>query len=154
MTSRRANYLIGAAKVMVNLKVNNDGNSCSQILPVNEAQIRPLTSLTPEQQCEVWQKVVESASNGKLTANLVNKIAKQYCPSSPGKVLLSAKAKKVSDVISVLANYEIGQIREAILSFEGEQLGLPELARKVADKFSLLELAPKPELVGNAESSR
>jgi hypothetical protein len=37
-------------------------------IPTNEAQIRPLTDLEPEQQREVWLQSVNSAPMGKVTA--------------------------------------------------------------------------------------
>ncbi|MFB2919890.1 hypothetical protein [Aerosakkonema funiforme] len=152
MTSRRANQLIKAAEVIQNLKANNNGNNCSQMLPANEAQIRYLTSLTPEQQCEVWQKAVEKSPNGKPTASLVKEMTELYNSGSSRKVVLSAPSKKIYEAISVLAKYEIGQIREAVFSFQGEQLGLPKLAGKVADSFSLLELNPSPVIAGSFDS--
>lgn len=153
MTSRRANQLIKAAEVMQNLKANNNGNNCSQILPANEAQIRYLTSLTPEQRREVWQKAVEKSPNGKPTANLVKEMATPYNSGSSRKVVLSnTSSKKICEAISVLAKYEIGQIREAIFSFQGEQRGLPKLAGKVADSFSLLELNPSRVIAGSLDS--
>ncbi|NEP10220.1 MAG: hypothetical protein F6K14_08370 [Symploca sp. SIO2C1] len=145
MTKRRANQLISSALVMENL----NGNNCSHILPANEAQIRFLTSLTSEQQLEVWQKAVETAPNGKPTAKLVKEIAEKYDSDNHDQVLLSTEAKRISDALSTLSKYEIGQIRETIFSPEGEQLGMPELARKVGEKFNHLELVPLSEKVGN-----
>ena len=40
-------------------------------LPVEQAQARPLTSLPPEQQREVWQEAVETAPARKVTAKHV-----------------------------------------------------------------------------------
>jgi hypothetical protein len=37
-------------------------------IPTNEAQVRPLTDLEPEQQREVWLQAVDSAPMGKVTA--------------------------------------------------------------------------------------
>lgn len=152
MTSRRANQLIKAAEVMENLKANQDGNNCSQILPANEAQIRYLTSLNPEKQIELWQKAVEKSPNGKPTANLVKEIATLYNSGTSKKVVLSPSYKKIYEAISVLAKYEVGQIREAIFSFQGEERGLPKLAGKVADNFSLLELNPSRVVAGSLDS--
>ena len=60
-----AHRMIDAAVVVEHLLPN--GN----IVPVNEAQARPLTSLPPEQQQEVWQQAVETAPAGKVTAKHV-----------------------------------------------------------------------------------
>lgn len=69
MSRRKADYLIKAANFQDHLTRNN----CSQ-LPTNEAQVRHLTSLPLDKQFDAWQKVLESASDGKITAELVKKI--------------------------------------------------------------------------------
>ena len=46
-------------------------------LPVNEAQARPLTTLAPEQQVEVWQEAVKTAPAGKVTAAHVKNTVKR-----------------------------------------------------------------------------
>ena len=46
-------------------------------LPVNEAQARPLTSLPPEQQREVWQEVVGTAPPSGITAKHVQATVKR-----------------------------------------------------------------------------
>ena len=66
-----AHRMIDAAVVVENLLPN--GN----IVPVNEAQARPLTSLPPEQQQEVWREVVETAPAGKVTAKHVQATVKR-----------------------------------------------------------------------------
>lgn len=61
MSRIRAHQLIEAAEVSTNLltMVNT---------PVNERQIRPLAKLEPEQQREAWQRVIDTAPNGRVTA--------------------------------------------------------------------------------------
>jgi len=44
------------------------------VKPINEAQARPLTKLPPEQQKEAFQKAVETAPEGKVTAKHVEKV--------------------------------------------------------------------------------
>ncbi|MCP3940038.1 MAG: hypothetical protein GY710_00955 [Desulfobacteraceae bacterium] len=47
------------------------------ILPINEAQTRPLTKLSPDDQVKAWGLVLEQLNDGKkLTAALVSKAAK------------------------------------------------------------------------------
>jgi hypothetical protein len=48
-----------------------------EILPTNEAQIRPLTKFDPERQREVWSQAVKSAPQGKITAEHIEKVAQQ-----------------------------------------------------------------------------
>jgi len=75
--ARRAYQLIDAAAVVENV------NNCAQkdfidMVPVNEAQARPLARLRPEQQFSVWKAAVERAPRGKVTAGHVNKVVKKY----------------------------------------------------------------------------
>jgi hypothetical protein len=45
--------------------------------PANEAQARPLTSLPPAQQAEVWQEVVKTAPKDRITAKHVQATVKR-----------------------------------------------------------------------------
>lgn len=49
-------------------------------LPSNEAQVRPITGLSPDQQREVWQRAIETAPNGKVTAAHVEQVKEQVVP--------------------------------------------------------------------------
>lgn len=70
---------IAAAEVVENVSNWRQKNGSSPLLlPVNEAQVRPLTRLRPEQQVSVWQAAVERAPRGKVTAGHVNKVVKKY----------------------------------------------------------------------------
>lgn len=61
MTRRKADYLIVAAEVVDDLKVENN---CSQLLPTSESQVRSMKNLTPQQRREIWQTgVAESGGN-------------------------------------------------------------------------------------------
>ncbi|MDF5719877.1 MAG: hypothetical protein PUP91_05200 [Rhizonema sp. PD37] len=81
MSRRSAYQLIGAAMVVENVR------NCAQILPLNEAQARPLTALSPEQQREAWKTAVSTAPSGKVTSVHVAQVAKEYykasLPSTP-----------------------------------------------------------------------
>jgi hypothetical protein len=67
----RAYQLIDAAQVIDVVSTIVD------IVPVNEAQARPLASLPAEQQVEVWREVVETAPAGKVTAKHVQETVKR-----------------------------------------------------------------------------
>ncbi len=71
MTRQNANRLIAASETVLVLEPIGSK-------PENESQIRPLTSLKPEQQREVWQRAVESAPNGKVTAAHVEATKREY----------------------------------------------------------------------------
>lgn len=60
---RYAYRLIDAATVVENVAHG------PQIAPTSERQARPLVPLSPPQQVQAWTKAVESAPNGKPTAN-------------------------------------------------------------------------------------
>lgn len=62
MQRNYANKLIAASEVVQNL------GTIVPVLPATERVARPLTQLEPDVQPVVWQRVVESAPNGKVTA--------------------------------------------------------------------------------------
>lgn len=65
MARSTAYQFMDAAEVVENVR------NCGQILPLNEAQARPLTSLPSDVQPLVWQVAVETAPDGKVTARHV-----------------------------------------------------------------------------------
>jgi hypothetical protein len=67
----RAYQLISAAQVIDTVSTIVD------IVPVNESQARPLTSLPPAQQAEVWKEVVETAPPSGITAKHVQETVKR-----------------------------------------------------------------------------
>lgn len=81
-TRMRATQLIGAAEVVQNV------NNCLQT-PANEAQARPLVGLPADTQMQVWQQVVETAPEGKITGafvqDVVEKITKPHVSYNGGE---------------------------------------------------------------------
>ncbi len=71
MSRPRAYQLIDAANVMSNLSTIVDKT------PSVESQVRPLTSLDPQEQVEAWKRVIETTPEGKITAAVVLKAAKE-----------------------------------------------------------------------------
>lgn len=69
LKERQAYLLMDATKVVKNLKADQIDQ-----LPVNEAQVRPLTQLEPEEQRLVWDVVQQTAPNGKPTAAHVKSV--------------------------------------------------------------------------------
>lgn len=67
-----ANKLISAAETVDRL------GTIVPILPATESQVRPLTQLPPEVQPIAWQKAVETAPNGKITAAHVQAVANEF----------------------------------------------------------------------------
>ena len=56
--------------------------------PDNERQTRPLARLEPDQQREAWQKAVETAPEGKVTAAHVSKVVKEMSGEQPKPYVL------------------------------------------------------------------
>lgn len=51
--------------------------------PKSVSQLRPLTTLEPDQQREAWQRAVETAPNGKVTAAHVESVVNEYRRPEP-----------------------------------------------------------------------
>lgn len=66
------NKIISAAETVSNL------GTMVPILPATERQARPLTQLEPAQQVEAWQRAVETAPGGKVTAAHVQQVVEEY----------------------------------------------------------------------------
>lgn len=71
MSRIHAHRMIDAASVTNNLLPI--GNK----LPATESQARPLASLEPDEQVEAWKRVITSTPEGKITAAIVLKAAKE-----------------------------------------------------------------------------
>lgn len=76
MSKSHANRLISAADVMENLAPLG-------VKPVGEREVRPLTSLGPEVQREAWQRAVETAPDGKVTAGHVQRVVEEMTRPDP-----------------------------------------------------------------------
>lgn len=71
MASSRARQLIAAADTVRNLETV----TMVTVFPATERQARPLAALPPAQQREAWERVLETAPNGKITAAIVTQAA-------------------------------------------------------------------------------
>lgn len=65
---QRAYELMDAAKVVGYL------SEISDILPIRESHAAPLSTLEPDQQREAWQKAIDTAPDGKITAAHVQSV--------------------------------------------------------------------------------
>lgn len=75
MTDRRARQLMSAATAVSSL-------GSGTIVPITESQVRPLSGLKPEQQQLAWSKAVETAPNGRVTAEHVRSVVDQEFPKA------------------------------------------------------------------------
>lgn len=73
-SDRRARQLMSAAETFVNIQTG----TIVPVLPATESQARPLSTIEPEHQAEVWQRVIDTAPEGKITASHVTKIVEEY----------------------------------------------------------------------------
>jgi len=75
-----ANYLMQSAKVLDNVKAS----TIVEVLPTTESQTRPLAKLEAAKQIEAWEKAVETAPEGKVTAAHVYNVVKNITMSDAG----------------------------------------------------------------------
>jgi hypothetical protein len=105
MEHSHAYRLMDSAKVMANLKTSPIG----EVLPTNESQTRPLTSLSPEQQVEAWKEATTKAPTGKKpSARLVQRIVDRIC----------AKAGKEKRMIKASEGWTADELKDDTELFE------------------------------------
>lgn len=73
LSRAQAYRAIDAAEVVANLSPIGD----KAILPINEAQTRPLARLEPEQQQPAWERAVEIAGDERVTARHVEQAVRE-----------------------------------------------------------------------------
>ncbi len=66
-------YLIDAVDVVDNLCTNS-----AQILPNKETQVRPLTKLNPDEQCQIWLQAVDQAGGKVPPARIVKDLVMRH----------------------------------------------------------------------------
>lgn len=96
--SRSRGYeLIAGALVVANVSAIADGRQ-----PLNEAQVRPLTVLEPDQQRQAWARALQTAPNGRVTARHVAQIVRQYLETVNGGSLPPEEPGEIDELMSVL----------------------------------------------------
>jgi hypothetical protein len=76
-------YQLEAAQIEKNISTTVEKEQ------IPERQLRPLSKLEPDQQREAWQKAVETAPDGKVTAAHVSKVVKEMTgPEKPKPYVL------------------------------------------------------------------
>jgi hypothetical protein len=105
----RAYQLIDAVEVKNNLSTTVD---------IPERQIRPLAKLQPEQQRTAWQKAVETAPEGKVTAAHVSKVVKELTGEQPKPYVLKhnepiIKQEEVSEDFQLAYDAMIIELKNA-----------------------------------------
>lgn len=122
--------LIKASAVYENLKCLQGGDIP---LPTTEAQVRPLTRLSPDKQEEVWREVVEKAEGGPITMKLVEEVATRHYPVKAKKPTADNAVAAVAPAVEkpadetrrlldrldeLLRGYENEAVVEAFLKFK------------------------------------
>lgn len=89
-TDRRARMLMSAAQTVALIETG----TIVPVLPATESQARPLTRLRPERQGEAWQRAVETAPNGKVTAAHVQRVVEEeFMPRPAAKMAIHYSSK-------------------------------------------------------------
>jgi DNA adenine methylase len=91
--SRAYTYRLIAAAETVNIL-----SPIGDILPVAESQVRPLARLAPELRPVAWQRAVETAPEGKVTAAHVESVARSFVTSETPAVKLEVGQEPSYDI--------------------------------------------------------
>lgn len=91
-TRMHAGRLIAAAEVVGNIGVTNWLQT-----PATESQARPLAALPADLQREAWQRAVDSAPDGKVTAAHVARVVMEYRMPRPDPALVQELRRKMED---------------------------------------------------------
>ena len=79
-----AHYLVTGAKVAANLlSTREDLYTPCEIQPFFEKQVRPLSQLEPEQQCDVWEEAVRIADGKVVTYKQVKALVTELIGPAP-----------------------------------------------------------------------
>lgn len=130
-TFRRAYQFIAAARVMDNLKRNN----CSP-LPDNESQLRQISGLSDEDQCRVWCEAVESAPDGRVTAQHIAAVRVESLTAPRKPKSRAGRKDSFAKAFGLLESAIIEQHKEGwkTLSKENARDRLLELLNKVEEE--------------------
>lgn len=149
MHQGHARRLEAAAMVVDNLKT--EGNN---FLPNSERQIRPMTVLTPEQQKQVWGRVLEDApivlEKPKISSRLVEEKVSEML-GRPDKAALENKqsGKKCvmyfSEDTDDSLNESLYKLRKLVKEGEKKQKLSRDVLIEAAVQVALNELAHNPE---------
>lgn len=87
-----------AYRLMDSATIINTVSPIGDILPATESQTRPLAKLDPQKQREVWQKAVETAPKGKITARHVEKVVKMTTRIEEQKLLKTEEGREIDEI--------------------------------------------------------
>lgn len=104
-------YQFKAGQIEQNLNDSAKSNcTIVQLGSIPEGQLRPLARLEPSQQREAWQKAVETAPEGKVTAAHVSKIVKEITGEQPKPYILKQSQPTIPEHAVYFAQIAISQL--------------------------------------------
>jgi hypothetical protein len=109
------NRMIAGVRVVENLTPRGALCTPCEIQPTNEYQIRPLTVLEPDQQCEVWEEAVRSADGKTVTFKQVKALVEKITgptQSPPQKKKKDPKPYSDAMHFATIAISQLSRIRE------------------------------------------
>lgn len=114
----QAYRLIGAAEVIAHLSPIGDGLP----LPMNEAQVRPLIGLEPEEQLRAWKSALEKAGESGVTARIVRDAVapfqsaerKNSKPKNRGKSVVARALTHVDEALAALKDEDQARAQAAL----------------------------------------
>ena len=95
-----------------------------EILPLNERQVRPLTRLEPDVQPQVWEKAVQTAPDGKVTAQHVNKVVRELLGEQ-----VREKVEKIKEKIAPAVSGEFTDALWALIDVVRAEVAKPLKAK-------------------------
>lgn len=106
--------MIQAAETMDHLSAIADKR------PENEAQVRPLVSLAPEQKVDAWKAVIKAAGKSNITAKLVKATVAQLFPKTDAKALALQQRVKAAELLPAVSEYHLGEVQSLRGLLEGQ----------------------------------
>jgi hypothetical protein len=134
MSKTHANRLIASANTV-------DRLAPMGVIPESERQTRPITRLEPEDQPIVWQRAVETAPNGKVTAAHVEQTVREW-KSDDQNVFTDPEAEQYQELIEERAA-QPSRVNAGLFTSATPEWYTPEKVIKlVIEVFGQIDLDP------------
>ena len=116
----------------------------------NAAPAKPATTLTPQQQAQMWQEEISALTNAAAQLEIQTNALRQKINelTAANSQLQSKLREALAEQPAAVAPAEMAKLREQILSLQKDR----DLLRATLDQFKAGKPAPKPS-AANAESA-